>query len=306
MNGKRKIKFIVSSAFWVLLLLAASSVVAQTTTSCGNCRNPNDAQDRSYCDPTINQCVRQTAECAPYFVDAQGNQNLCQPNYGRDPQTGQCLYRAKVCNNPTGCFNSSCNPTTGNCELVTDDPRAVFICGGSDSACSTPPQGCPDDTCRKFVCDPDAGSQNCATLVTNNCYASNPSTCQVGVPISNEQDITEFSCQIGNGCVYTATVCAPPADPCQELVRDPNTTGCCTYRARDCAAEFGNNPNFTYSCDPTATNSVCIATPKPPPPPQIGPPTTQEQCKDDGWRRFNFPRTFRNQGDCIQFVNTGR
>lgn len=38
---------------------------------------------------------------------------------------------------------------------------------------------------------------------------------------------------------------------------------------------------------------------------QIGPPKRKEQCKEDRWQRFNFPRTFRNQGDCIQFVNGG-
>jgi hypothetical protein len=39
---------------------------------------------------------------------------------------------------------------------------------------------------------------------------------------------------------------------------------------------------------------------------EIGPPTNQNQCKNGGWRQFNFPRTFENQGDCIQFVNTGQ
>ncbi len=39
---------------------------------------------------------------------------------------------------------------------------------------------------------------------------------------------------------------------------------------------------------------------------QTGPPRNKEQCKDNGWMRFDTPRTFRNQGDCIQFVNTGR
>ncbi len=39
---------------------------------------------------------------------------------------------------------------------------------------------------------------------------------------------------------------------------------------------------------------------------QTGPPRNKEQCKNDGWMRFDFPRTFRNQGDCIQFVNTGK
>lgn len=39
---------------------------------------------------------------------------------------------------------------------------------------------------------------------------------------------------------------------------------------------------------------------------QVGPPTNKDQCKNDGWKSFTFPRTFKNQGDCIQYVNTGK
>jgi hypothetical protein len=42
------------------------------------------------------------------------------------------------------------------------------------------------------------------------------------------------------------------------------------------------------------------------PAPRIGPPTNKDQCKNDGWKTFNFPLTFKNQGDCIQYVNTGK
>jgi hypothetical protein len=35
-------------------------------------------------------------------------------------------------------------------------------------------------------------------------------------------------------------------------------------------------------------------------------PTDKEQCKNGGWQNFNNPQIFRNQGECIQFVNTGR
>ena len=38
----------------------------------------------------------------------------------------------------------------------------------------------------------------------------------------------------------------------------------------------------------------------------IGPPTDKEECKNGGWRKFTIPRRFKNQGDCIQFVNTGK
>jgi hypothetical protein len=37
----------------------------------------------------------------------------------------------------------------------------------------------------------------------------------------------------------------------------------------------------------------------------IGPPTSKEECKNGGWQAFNVPRAFANQGDCIQFMNTG-
>ncbi len=36
-----------------------------------------------------------------------------------------------------------------------------------------------------------------------------------------------------------------------------------------------------------------------------GPPTNKDQCKNGGWMRFDSPRRFKNQGDCVQFVNTG-
>jgi Right handed beta helix region len=39
---------------------------------------------------------------------------------------------------------------------------------------------------------------------------------------------------------------------------------------------------------------------------QVGPPTNKDQCKGDGWMSFNVPKKFKNQGDCIQYVNTGK
>jgi hypothetical protein len=40
--------------------------------------------------------------------------------------------------------------------------------------------------------------------------------------------------------------------------------------------------------------------------PNTGPPSDKEQCKNGGWQRFDTPRTFKNQGDCIQYVTTGK
>jgi hypothetical protein len=38
-------------------------------------------------------------------------------------------------------------------------------------------------------------------------------------------------------------------------------------------------------------------------------PTSASQCKNDGWKTFNPAAPhgpFKNQGDCIQYVNTGK
>jgi N-acetylneuraminic acid mutarotase len=50
----------------------------------------------------------------------------------------------------------------------------------------------------------------------------------------------------------------------------------------------------------------CKPTPTPTPTPHVGPPTNKDQCKDGGWHSFDTPRHFKNQGDCIQFINAGK
>jgi quercetin dioxygenase-like cupin family protein len=36
----------------------------------------------------------------------------------------------------------------------------------------------------------------------------------------------------------------------------------------------------------------------------VGPPITPEECAGDGWKSFTVPRLFRNQGDCVSFVQS--
>jgi hypothetical protein len=36
-----------------------------------------------------------------------------------------------------------------------------------------------------------------------------------------------------------------------------------------------------------------------------GPPTSAASCQNGGWMLFNFPRVFRNQGECIKYFNNG-
>jgi hypothetical protein len=47
---------------------------------------------------------------------------------------------------------------------------------------------------------------------------------------------------------------------------------------------------------PTATPTTAYSTP-----------TSADQCKDGGWQTFNPPTgSFKNQGDCVSYVNTGK
>jgi len=38
---------------------------------------------------------------------------------------------------------------------------------------------------------------------------------------------------------------------------------------------------------------------------QTGPPVNKEQCKEGLWQRFDYPRAFANQGDCLRFLLRG-
>lgn len=35
---------------------------------------------------------------------------------------------------------------------------------------------------------------------------------------------------------------------------------------------------------------------------RCGPPSNVNECKDDGWLKFTHPRSFSNQGECVDFV----
>ena len=40
--------------------------------------------------------------------------------------------------------------------------------------------------------------------------------------------------------------------------------------------------------------------------PLCGAPISVEECKNGGWMKFNYPRTFKSQGDAEQYVITGK
>ena len=64
-----------------------------------------------------------------------------------------------------------------------------------------------------------------------------------------------------------------------------------------------STPTVTPTVTPTATPTV---TPTPTPTPNV--PTNKNQCKKGGWKTLQRAdgTKFKNQGDCIQYVNTGK
>ena len=77
-------------------------------------------------------------------------------------------------------------------------------------------------------------------------------------------------------------------DPDDDNDGVPDTSDNCPLNANPAQEDF----------DSDGAGDACDA--------QTGPPVSKNQCKDGGWMRFDVPRTFKNQGDCIQYVNTGK
>jgi hypothetical protein len=95
------------------------------------------------------------------------------------------------------------------------------------------------------------------------------------------------------------TTALPPGAPLQiakapSCDRDADDDGVADG-ADNCA--LVSNPG-QEDFDVDGTGDACDA--------HTGPPRNKDQCKDGGWRRFDVPHAFKNQGDCNQFSNTGR
>jgi hypothetical protein len=243
---------------------ACPGVCNPLTGSCETCRDVNNPN--GYCDLTTRECVNSNPACPEFQTDANGVENKCTISAGVDLTTGLCLYKPKFCA-ARGCNLESCNPSTGACEVG----RSIPNCGVSGQICNNRDNDltqCDVSTCQYNHCKRGILVSNCDKLETIDCAALNPSTCQTSLGCTPGPTDTNPVVGIAkdSACQYDVTDCAPPADPCaQELVLDGSAAGCCTYRPKDCAAEFGNNPDYTYSCTVEGTVGVCHATDTTPP-----------------------------------------
>jgi len=90
------------------------------------------------------------------------------------------------------------------------------------------------------------------------------------------------------------------AIPWTVLQTDPDSIG---FPKATCSVQVRTIQAFGYNFSGSQFGSVRFGTVSKP---VCGPPTSKGQCKNGDWQAFNTPRTFKNQGDCIQFVNTGK
>jgi quercetin dioxygenase-like cupin family protein len=85
-----------------------------------------------------------------------------------------------------------------------------------------------------------------------------------------------------------------------------------TYTPGQAFAEYPNriHRGKNLTADPVETVQTFVVPPghtcSEPSTPGCGYPISVDECRGDEWARFTFPREFANQGDCQQFIITGR
>lgn len=94
---------------------------------------------------------------------------------------------------------------------------------------------------------------------------------------------------VEDGCGQEAVYTAGQAflEPPGRVHRGKNLTGSDVVTAQTFIVPLGSPTTVS-------TSQVC------------GPPQSSAECRDLNWTTFNHPRAFINQGDCEQYVRTGR
>ncbi len=105
-------------------------------------------------------------------------------------------------------------------------------------------------------------------------------------------------CGIGNPCTWSELKAAFPNAGIH------STLGAILFKAGGGWTGFdGNVDAFTIGVNNVDnTYDFESSAPTPTPTPIVGPPTSKDECKKDGWKTFNNP-TFKNQGQCVSYTN---
>jgi len=154
------------------------------------------------------------------------------------------------------------------------------------------------------------GSDTPGVIVQHNNFTNliGPATANVAVWFANNQTLFGVSMSVtNNNFNLTVMSYGIGLEPGLTPVADPLTAACNWWGSPDGPGPVG--PGSGARVSPNVMYSPWSITP--------GPafdctgnnvPTTEAQCKNGGWTRTVRPNgdPFKNQGDCVQFVNTGQ
>jgi hypothetical protein len=189
-------------------------------------------------------------------------------------------------------------PDAGDCAPLDPNrhPGATEVCNGLDDDCD----GLIDEgVSTTFYKDGDGDGFGNAGISVQACAAP-PGY------VTDNTDCNDTNASIHPGATE---ICDGIDNDCDGLIDEgfPNTDGDGQANCVDADDDNDGKPDTIDNCplvpnanqkdfDGDGIGDACD-TPN-------GPPTNKDQCKNDGWMLWK-PR-FKNQGDCIQYVNTGK
>lgn len=151
------------------------------------------------------------------------------------------------------------------------------------------------------ACDPDDDNDG-VTDQTDNCtFIANPDQADLDADgagnACDPDDDGDTVADVSDNCPAAANPDQADAD------NDGPGDACDPDDDNDGIADGADNcrvvPNpGQVDVDLDGTGDACDA--------QIGPPPTKDACKNDGWRAYNYPRSFKNQGDCVRLIQSGK
>lgn len=183
-----------------------------------------------------------------------------------NPNTGECVYTQRVCNDFNACTNDTCIPDTG-CSFrsfassCNDNSECTIDSCNNSTGCVFTPKNCTDnDACTLDSCNPSTGCSN-PTISCNDNNACTNDTCNsltgckyTNITCNDNDDCTNDFCSNTTGCGFSTINC----DDKNECTFDYcNKTGGCGHYYKNCS---DNNACTLDSCNPDSGCSNKVIT----------------------------------------------